>query len=120
VQVIVVPKGVVKSDTHLKYRMPNAAVGATFEQTTRLLCLLFAQHGLPQTCKLGFYVFDADYQRLSKVGVELPWQGTNEDLVDVEGQLISGMPCILLPQQAASWENPSAVSKKVMRPRISC
>jgi hypothetical protein len=51
---------------------------------------------------------------MSKAGADLAWPDPDEELVNAEGEMIGNMPCILLPQQAASWDNPSAVSRKVM------
>jgi hypothetical protein len=112
-QVYVVPPSQSKGQSHRRLGLPRAAVGATFEQSTRLLCLLFAKHGSPQATKLGFYVFDADFQRLSKTGAELTWPCAEEELVNADGQMARAMPCILLPRQAASWDDSSTVSKRV-------
>lgn len=94
---------------HCRQTLPSQTVAAAFEPTSRALALLCRRN---DALLLGCYVFDAEFQRLSKAA-EIALEAPAGSVAAEDGTLLPGvqMPCILLPQMAASGDEAQFADK---------
>ena len=110
-----VPRGTRQTHAHRRYRWPYTGVAATFEGSSRMLAVSLADPRDPgQPVKLALFVFDAEFQRLSKAAERfLEWRVA--DLVDESlcHKERAPPPCVLLPHNAAAAGDGTGLSSKV-------
>ena len=112
-QVFIVPRNQRMTSQHCKLKLSHMAAAAAYEPSSRVLALLFATPGAPFV-KIGFLVFDAELQRLSKAA-EQTLDVPADSFVDQELALkeTASMPFVLLPQQSAVTADGAGASNKV-------
>jgi hypothetical protein len=108
-QVFVYPRNHRISHGHLKLSLPRRAIDASYENSTRMLVLMFAEPS-GEEAVLGFYCFDNEFKKLIKqVEIRVPAVVKFSEHNTLESQ----MPCVLLPSSVSS---DAAAATKVSRP----